>query len=118
MSQINIDLIKETFSKAQFQKVIDTSITKLVSTTPATIEPTTENIQLFFQAYDTLFTAIPKFGASASHEYLVQQSGAYINANNQQEEIALLLEEINTLREDLLEANRRILELESTQNNG
>ena len=118
MSQINIELVKELFGKAQFEKVIDTRINKLVITTPTTIEPTTENIQLFFQAYETLFTAIPKFGASASHEYLVQQSGTYIDANNQQEEIALLLEEINTLREDLLEANRRILELESTQTNG
>jgi hypothetical protein len=118
MSQINIDLVQELFGKAQFDKVIDTKITKLVTTTPSTIQPTTENIQLFFQAYETLFTAIPKFGATNSHEYLVQQSGTYINANNQQEEIALLLEEINTLRSDLLEANRRNLELESKQTNG
>jgi hypothetical protein len=118
MSQINIELVRELFGKAQFDKVIDTQIKYLVPPTPATIEPTTENIQLFFQAYETLFSAIPKYGAANSHEYLVQTSGAYINLNNQQEEIALLLQEINSLRGDLLEANRRIIELESTQTNG
>lgn len=118
MSQINFELTQELFSKAQFNKVIDTKITKLVPASAAAIEPTTENIQLFFQAYETLFTAIPKFGANNSHEYLVQQSGTYINVNNQQEEIALLLEEINSLRGELLEANRRNLELESKQTNG
>jgi hypothetical protein len=118
MSQINIDLVREQFSKAAFSKVVDTKITKLVTTEVTAVEPTTENIQLFFQAYDTLFTAIPKFGATNSHEYLVQQSGNYIDANNQQEEIALLLEEINSLRNELLEANRTNLELESKLTNG
>jgi len=118
MSQINIDLVREQFSKAAFSKVVDTRITKLVTTEVTAVEPTTENIQLFFQAYDTLFTAIPKFGATNSHEYLVQQSGNYIDANNQQEEIALLLEEINSLRNELLEANRTNLELESKLTNG
>jgi hypothetical protein len=118
MSQINIDLVREQFSKAAFSKVVDTKITKLVTTEVTTVEPTTENIQLFFQAYDTLFTAIPKFGATNSHEYLVQQSGNYIDANNQQEEIALLLEEINSLRNELLESNRTNLELESKLTNG
>ena len=118
MSQINIDLVQELFGKAQFDKVIDTKITKLVPQSVATIEPTTENIQLFFQAYETLFSAIPKFGATNSHEYLVQQSGNYIDANNQQEEITLLLEEINSLRNELLAVNRRNLELESKQTNG
>lgn len=118
MSQINFELMQELFSKAQFNKVIDTKITQLVTPTVTSIEPTTENIQLFFQAYETLFTAIPKFGAANSHEYLVQQSGNYINLNNQQEEIALLLAEINSLRNELLEANRRNLELESKQTNG
>jgi hypothetical protein len=118
MSQINIDLVREQFSKAAFSKVVDTRITKLVTTEVTAVEPTTENIQLFFQAYETLFTAIPKFGATNSHEYLVQQSGNYIDANNQQEEIALLLEEINSLRNELLEANRTNLELESKLTNG
>lgn len=118
MSQIKIELVEEIFGKAQFGKVIDTQITKLVTFTPTTVEPTTENIQLFFQAYETLFSAIPKFGENTSHEYLVKQSGAYINIDNQQEEIALLLQEINSLRTELLESNRRILELESKQTNG
>ena len=118
MSQINIDLVREHFSKAAFSNVVDTKITKLVTAEVTAVEPTTENIQLFFQAYDTLFTAIPKFGATNSHEYLVQQSGNYIDANNQQEEIALLLEEINSLRNELLEANRTNLELESKLTNG
>lgn len=118
MKQINIDLVREQFSKAAFSKVVDTSITKLITAVPTAVEPTTENIQLFFQSYDTLFTSIPKFGATDSHEFLVQQSGNYIDANNQQEEISLLLQEINSLRNELLESNRTNLELESKLTNG
>jgi hypothetical protein len=118
MSQIKVNLVKEEFSKPQFSKVVDTSITQLVPPPATTTVPTEVSIEEFFLSYENLFAAIPKFGETNSHEYLVIQSGNYINLDNQQEEIKLLLEEINALRQDLLDANTRILELESTQTNG
>jgi hypothetical protein len=115
MTQVKVNLIKEEFSKPQFSKVVDTSITQLI--TPAPVNPVA-TVDQFFLAYEDLFATIPKFGDVNSHQYLVIQSGNYINFDNQQEELQLLLEEINTLRQELLEADTRILELERTQVNG
>jgi transcription initiation factor IIE alpha subunit len=51
-----------------------------------------------------LYYDIPPNGEINSHEFLVQQSGEYINFEANSEEIRALQDEIANLREELLNA--------------
>ena len=47
-----------------------------------------------------------------SHDYLVKTSGQYINASLTNDESQLLLDEISSLRQQLLTANQQVLNLQ------
>lgn len=98
-----IDLYRLEFEKRRYNNNIDTSFTQLGVTTPVT-SPTLPSVDEFFQYYQELFYQIPKFGALNSHQYLVEQSSAYIDSQQQIEEIVALQEEITELRKQLLES--------------
>lgn len=109
MNKISIDIKKEVYGKKTFTKVIDTEFSELVSlqnnTTELTID---EKIQEFFSLYEELFYNIPKTGIN-SHEYIINKSTEYVGASTEDATISALLEEINTLREQLAETEKNIL---------
>ena len=108
----NIQLNKNVFSKRQYQKTIDTSFSQLgVKTVQEQIDeqPT---VQEFFNLYNELFYEIPEEGETNSHEYLVKESGEYIDFNQINEDIQILLDEITKLREESLKKDTTILDLE------
>ena len=96
-------LNKETYSKPQYERTINTSFTQLGVTTQADA-PVLPTVDEFFQYYTELFYQIPKEGATNSHQYLVEQSSTYIGQQQQLEEIKALQEEITELRTQLLES--------------
>ncbi len=113
-----INLNKKVYNKNQYKKVIDTSFSQLATSVSSSEnksleENYTQEINTFFQDYNRLFYQIPKTGSTDSHEYLIKTSIDYIGFEQNSEDIAALLEEINSLRKDLLEANQTILELTS-----
>ena len=55
-----------------------------------------------------MFYEIPIEGDINSHAYLVARSSEYIGVTAQNDEINGLLEEINSLRQELLDANKTI----------
>lgn len=107
---MNIQLNKKSINKDLYPKVIDTSFKQLLiqneesSTTDISVEE-------FFKYYDELFFDIPLDGNINSHVYLIKKSTEYVGETQNTEEIDLLLNEINQLRLQLLEARQTIDEL-------
>ena len=108
MSKINLN--KNVFNKEDFLKTVDTSFTQLIPPTP--VEVPAMNVDEFFAEYERLFYEIPKEGATNSHTYLVETSGEYVNYERINAEIQALLDEIASLRQQLLEVNNEKLDLQ------
>ncbi len=97
-----INLTRNSFSKTQYPKVIDTEFSQL---TPQITEPVaTQDVSVdeFFVLYNKLFFDIPQRGNN-SHETLIQTSTEYIGYNPLTTEIEALQQEITQLRRQLLE---------------
>ena len=108
-----VNLLKSVFGKSEYQKTIDTSFKELGVTTIAQEIEEQPNVEEFFDMYNTLFYDIPAEGATNSHQFLVEQSGQYINFDDISAEIIALQEEITGLRKELLAEQIKVLELES-----
>jgi|TARA_R110002020_G_scaffold471308_1_gene698296 hypothetical protein len=99
-----LDLKKEVYNKDQYTKTVNTSFNEL-GVSPLNETLTTQiGVREFFGLYNSLFYDIPALGETNSHEYMVKTSGAYINFDQDNEEIEALRAEIAQLRADLLEA--------------
>lgn len=100
----NVQLVKEIYGINTYSKAVDTNFTELVSPveTPTTLIVTVDD---FFQYYEQLFFNIPVSGSTNSHEYLVNRSQEYIGGSVIDAEKQALIEEINSLRQQLLDLN-------------
>ena len=110
MEQINLN--KQVYDKNQYQKVIDTSFTQLVSITSSLVTSSTPPITLdqFFQYYQDLFFQIPKLGDVNSHEYLIKTSTDYVGASQQTNDtIQALVEEVTSLRQENLDLQQQLI---------
>ena len=97
-----INLTRNSFSKTQYPKVIDTEFSQL---TPQVTEPIAVqdvSVDEFFLLYDKLFFDIPQRGNN-SHETLITTSTEYIGYNPLTTEIEALQQEITELRRQLLD---------------
>jgi hypothetical protein len=63
-------------------------------------------VEQFFEEYDQLFFDIPVTGEINSHTYLVNRSQQYIGGSVIDAEKQALIEEINSLRQQLLDLNQ------------
>ena len=100
---------RQVFNKQTYPKVIDTTFKELVPVNQD-IEQF-QTVEYFFQLYDDLFYEIPPVGEVNSHEYMVKRSGEYVGLESRSSDVDALIEEINDLRRQLLEANQNIIEL-------
>ena len=103
----NYPLNRVVFNKDAYEKTIDTSFSQV--TPPAPPVEDTMTVEEFFNMYNILFYDIPVEGDINSHAYLVRTSGDYIGTEAISEDVQLLLDEITSLREQLLAANQQIL---------
>jgi hypothetical protein len=103
----NYPLNRVVFNKEAYEKTIDTSFSQITPPIPP-IEDTM-TVEEFFNMYNALFYDIPVEGNINSHAYLVKTSGDYIGTEAISEDVQLLLDEITSLREQLLAANQQIL---------
>jgi hypothetical protein len=95
--------------------MIDTSFKQLgVKTVQQQIEET-PTVEYFFQLYNELFYDIPELGETNSHEYLITKSSEYIDFQQNLEEIEALQAEIASLRTELLEEQKKVIELQTKQ---
>jgi len=106
----NYPLNKTVFNKEAYENTIDTSFSQVSIPSPPLADTIT--VSEFFDLYNTIFYDIPAQGDTNSHAYIVAKSGDYINADQINEDIQALLDEITILRQDLLAANQQILTLQ------
>lgn len=104
-----VELIKEVYGVNTYRKVIDTEFSQLITREdPDEDEITVEKL---FRLYDSLFYQIPLTGESPSHEYLVKRSQEYLGGSVLTNNEKALIEEINSLRQQLLEANKSLTDI-------
>jgi len=106
-----IQLVKDVYGRSTYTKVIDTNFSELVSNVTASTESTQITVETFFNYYDQLFFEIPATGPINSHEYLVKRSTEYLGGVVLTDREQAYIDEINELRQQLLEANANYLNL-------
>lgn len=104
-----LKISKTQLDKKDLDKVIDRSFKTFGQPAPVEDAFTVED---FFIEYENLFNEIPLNGEDNSHEYLIKTSGALLEFDKETEDIQPLLDEIAQLRQQLLEANQEIIELQ------
>jgi hypothetical protein len=108
------NLNRTVFNKASYQSVIDTSLGKSNLTTPPPPLEDTITVEEFFNLYRSIFYNIPISGNTNSHEYIVKISGDYIKDNGIAEDTQVLLDEITSLRQQLLTLSETNLTLQAS----
>lgn len=100
-----VTLVKKVYQTATYENAINPAFTEFVT---ASVEIDTPGITVsqFFDYYQQLFFDIPVEGITNSHTYLVQQSQQYIGGSVIDLEKQALIEEINSLRQQLLDLNQ------------
>jgi hypothetical protein len=106
MTQISLN--KDIFNKGDFEKLVDKKFKQLINNQNNLEEEFT--IDEFFQLYEELFTQIPREGDINSHRYILNKEAEYLGVTiNDGLDVQALLQEITSLRNDLLEANKTLL---------
>jgi hypothetical protein len=101
----NVEMVKEIYGLNTYSKAINTNFTELVS--PAQeITASGITVDQFFEYYNQLFFEIPVSGSINSHTYLVETSQQYIGGSVLDAEKQALIEEINSLRQQILDVNQ------------
>ena len=109
----NIKLNRTVFDKRKFNQSVDTEFSQLVPKEEQRFfDVNLATVNDFFTIYTNLFYEIPKVGDDNSHEFLITESSEYINFEKINEDIQVLLEEISSLRSDLVERDQENLELQ------
>jgi hypothetical protein len=106
-----IRLDKGVFSKESFDRLVDRSFKSLGQTTIDNAAPEF-TVTDFFALYESLFYQIPKEGDLESHRYILNKTASYLGVPIGDElDIQALLNEITTLRNELLNSNKTLLDL-------
>jgi hypothetical protein len=93
-------------------KAVSTQFNELL--TPVVVEDQpTITVDQFFEYYQELFFNIPVSGSINSHTFLVEQSQQYIGGSVIDAEKQALIEEINSLRQQLLDLNQSFTDINS-----
>jgi len=104
----DIQIKNKVLNKEQLDKVVDREFTFFTSPETADDELTVDE---FFTAYDNLYYEIPVEGDSGSHAYLIKKSSELADYDRTTEDIQPLLDEIATLRRELLNQQQIIIDL-------
>ena len=106
-----VKLVKEVYGRNTYTRVVDTSFSELYTAVTASAAPADISIEGFFDLYNALFFQIPAMGEVNSHEYLVKTSGEYLGGGVLTDNEKAYIDEINSLRQQLLEANTNFLNI-------
>ena len=104
---------KKSYTKISYEKFVDTEFKQLGVKPPKETLDDQPSVDEFFELYSELFYDIPETGNINSHEYLIKKSTEYIAFDQNDEEIQALQKEIAQLREELLDSQKQIIELQT-----
>lgn len=109
-----VEFKKTTFNKEEFNKVVGTEFQSFREQQV----PVEDSLDQLFTLYRDLYYIIPVEGATDSHEYLIAESSKLFNYERDTSDIQPLLDEITSLREQLLELNQQLIDsqIEQAQN--
>lgn len=109
-----VDLNRKVWDKNKFSKSINTEFNEIIPPSDD-VEVPTIDVGTFFQNYSDIFYDIPKTGDVNSHEFLIRQSQDYVGGDTINADILALLQEINSLRQELFDLEeQRLRELAET----
>jgi hypothetical protein len=111
MSQIPVQ--KTVFNKDIYTRVINTQFSQLISQ-EAEEETPSFTVDDFFELYDQLFYQIPREGETNSHQYILQREANYLDVSINQDDVQALLDEITSLRQQVLDSQTIISDLSRT----
>jgi len=114
MSQIPVQ--KTVFNKDQYSRVIDTQFSQLISLNQ-TEEELVFTVDNFFELYDQLFYQIPRDGETNSHQFILQKEAEYLGISLNQDDVQALLDEITSLRQQVLDTQTVVNELTKATSN-
>lgn len=110
MGKINLN--RTVFDKRKFEQTVDTSFSQLVPKEEQRFfDVELATINDFFTIYTNLFYEIPKDGETNSHTFLIKESSEYVDFDAINDEIQALLEEITSLRQEMIQKDRDNLDL-------
>lgn len=112
MAKERVRIQKEVYRSDQFNNLVDRQFTTFTKPDPIV---DTDTIEELFRLYDKLYFSIPVEGEVNSHQYLLQRSSELTDLEKTTDDIQPLLDEIAQLRQQNLDLNQQIFELE---NNG
>jgi hypothetical protein len=113
MSQIPVQ--KTVFNKEKYSRVINTQFTQLIP--PLETENLSFTVDDFFELYDQLFYQIPRDGETNSHQYILQREADYLGIDLNQDDVQALLDEITSLRQQVLDTQTVVNELTKATSN-
>lgn len=111
MASQEVKLERKVFGKVSYPKVVDTTFSQLVQPQQSLVIEEPLSVAEFFDEYNRLFFDIPQDGPAGTHEELVKRSSSYLGITGQSEETQALLDEINSLRTQLLSAQQEVINL-------
>ena len=106
-----VELVKEVYGRNTYPRVVDIQFSELYNPVVADTVSEQVTVEAFFDLYNQLFFEIPATGEVNSHEYLVKTSTEYLGGGVLTDNERAYIEEINSLRQQLLEANQNYLNL-------
>ncbi len=109
MAKERVRIQKQSFKSNQFNNLVDREFNTF---TKPVILVDTDTVEELFRLYDKLYYTIPIEGETNSHQYLLKMSSELTDFEKSSEDIQPLLDEIAQLRQQLLDANEQIFELE------
>jgi hypothetical protein len=103
----NVNIKKTVYDKSNFNKIVDREFKTYAQPAPPSTERTVEQ---FFDEYEKLFYEIPVEGDSKSHKYLITKSSELVDFEKDTQDIQPLLDEIAQLREQILTYQQQLIE--------
>lgn len=105
-----VQIKNKVYNKEQLDKVVDRNFSFFTDTA---IEEDQLTVDEFFVEYDRLYYEIPVKGETNSHEFLAARSIEISNYDQNTQNIEPLLDEIATLRQELLTQQELIIDLQT-----
>jgi|TARA_B110000908_G_scaffold96619_1_gene114209 hypothetical protein len=110
MAKERVRIQRQSYKREQIRTSLDTEFNVFKEVVE---EQDTDTVEELFRLYDKLFYSIPIDGENRSHTYILERSSELADFDKSTEEIQPLLDEITQLREQLLDANQQIFDLQN-----
>lgn len=106
-----IILSKKVYLKSQ-SGIINNQFSQLLNNTTGSQDNSDISVDDFFVLYDNLFYQIPKLGDVNSHTYILNREADYLGVKLSDDvNVQALLDEITSLRQELLDTQQTINDL-------